>query len=441
MHSFTILTPITFLRKLTTTALLVSVSLFGLAQNSTSHSPYSQFGIGQMRGDYSPQMRSMGNISSGIRYINGLPVLNITNPASYSALQRTILEGAVYGNITQLSKGSISDHTADFAFSQILIGLPLAKAGGLAIGLTPYSDVGFSNSANRNLDSIQYKMTFSGEGGLNKAFVGYGVSPFKGLSVGANLGYIFGHLSDISSMEFPLRFGAYNSVLTEKRQIGGVTVDYGLQYFKPIGGNKHVTIGYSGSLNNTIKNTSSRLISRNNPMSSMGSSIVAMDTTSFDTRPSRKINLPLKHNLGISLAKGYNWMVGADFKYADWSDFQTRAGEKQMGKDYGFSIGGQIKPDPTSIRYFNQVDYRLGFRYNRTPIKLNNTDINDMAISVGLGLPLPETNFGRTFSVINLSAEFGQLGTLSNNLVRERYINFNIGFTLNDSWFIRRHYD
>lgn len=166
-----------------------------------------------------------------------------------------------------------------------------------------------------------------------------------------------------------------------------------------------------------------------------------LDTTSIYQVGNRKLNLPLKHNFGVTLSKGYNWMVGADFKYADWSKYQVRDGENKLGKSYGFAVGGQIKPDPTSVRYLNQVDYRLGFRYNQTPVVFRNQQINDMAVTIGLGLPLPESNFGRTFSQVNISAEFGQQGTLKNNLVRERYININLGFTINDSWFIRRSLD
>src|SRR5690606_25580707 len=90
---------------------------------------------------------------------------------------------------------------------------------------------------------------------------------------------------------------------------------------------------------------------------------------------------------------------------------------------------------------WNQVDYRLGFRYNRTPVSFRHQQINDMAVTVGFGFPLPETNFGATFSQFNISAEFGQQGTLSNSLVRERYININIGFTINDTWYGRRSLD
>lgn len=422
---------------------LITINLVALAQKSSSHSPYSEFGIGQMRGDYTPQMRAMGNVSTGLRYLGGMPLLNVSNPASYSALQRTVFEAAMYGNITQLSKGAVTDNTADFSFGQIIMGVPLsAKAGGFAFGLLPFSDVGYSSSEIRVLDTIQYRQSISGEGGLNKAFIGYGISPVKGLSVGANAGFIFGHLSDISSIDFPAYLRAYSSVLNEKREIRGATIDYGAQYFKSLGKNTHITIGYSGSLNNTLTNTSSQLLTRTDPFSNAGySELIAIDTISLSTSPSREINLPLKHNVGVSVAKGYNWMVGADFKYADWSYFQTRKNEQAMGKDYGFSIGGQMKPDPTSTRYLNQVDYRIGFRYNKLPYTHKGQDINDVAISLGFGFPLPETNFGQTFSYVNISAEAGQLGSLQNSLVRERYINLNFSLNINDTWFRKRRHD
>ncbi|WP_140937781.1 hypothetical protein [Sphingobacterium lumbrici] len=420
---------------------LAMCSLQAFAQKSTSHSPYSRFGLGQMREDLLPQTRSMAGISAGVRYQAGLPILNIANPASYSAFSRTILEAGLYGNITQLAKGSATDNTGDFAFSHIGIGIPLAKAGGIAFGLIPYSDVGYNSSEFSIYDTLTYKKSISGEGGVNKAFVGYGLSPIKGLSVGANVGFLFGNLSDIAQVEFPYSFDAYNTRKQETRLIRGATIDYGIQYFKSLGRKMNITVGYSGSLNNTINSKTTRLETRIEPSLNDDFQNIAKDTSLFEVGVNRKINLPLKHNIGFTLSKGYNWMIGADFKYTDWSNFQTREGEIKLGGNYGVAIGGQFKPDPTSIKYWNVVDYRLGFRYNQTQLRLNNNDIADMAVTVGLGLPLSESNFGRTFSRINVSAEFGQQGTLNNNLVRERYININLGFTINDTWFIRRSLD
>lgn len=424
---------------------LLGLSLLGMqhayAQKSTSHSPYSQFGLGQMREDLLPQTRAMGGISTGVRNLNGFPTLNIANPASYSALTRTVMDAGLYGNFTQLSKDQSSDHTADFAFSHLAIAIPLSKFGGMAFGLLPYSDVGYSGTSSHAIDSLKYKTLSVGEGGVNKAFLGYGVSPLKGLSIGANVGFLFGNLYDITRVEFPNTAGAYQTQQKTTRNIRGASLDYGVQYSKAIGRKHNLTIGYSGSLDNQITAKTSRMVTISEPNFEDDYEAPPLDTTSMFAVGNNKLNLPLRHNLGVTLSKGYNWMIGADFKYADWSKYQARDGESKLGKSYGFALGGQIKPDPTSPRYLNQVDYRLGFRYNKTAVMYRNNQINDMAVTVGLGLPLPQSNFGRTFSQVNISAEFGQQGSMKNNLVRERYININLGFTINDSWFIRRSLD
>ncbi|TDS15744.1 hypothetical protein [Sphingobacterium paludis] len=427
--------------------LFVGLAIFAgqesYAQRSTSHSPYSQFGLGQIREDLFPQTRAMGGISTGVKYLNGLPTLNIANPASYSGMNRTILEAGMYGNFTQLSNNQSSDQTADFAFSHLAIGVPLSKYGGLAFGLIPFSDVGYSATSTQSLDTLQYRTSLSGEGGINKAFLGYGVSPIKGLSVGANIGFLFGNLYDITNVSFLNVPNTYQTQMTETRNIRGVSVDYGLQYSRALGKKYNLTIGYSGGLDNQITAKRNMLvtISENNNFGDPDYIAPPSDTTTSRILSNSSINLPLKHNIGFTLSKGYNWMVGADFKYTDWSKFQSTQSQTQLGKGYTVAVGGQIKPDPTSVKYLNQVDYRLGFRYSKTPLVYRNQNINDMAVTVGFGFPLPETNFGRTFSQINISAELGQQGTLNNNLVRERYININFGFTINDSWFIRRSLD
>lgn len=421
-------------------ALMLSAT-FAYAQETTSHSPYSKFGIGQMREDLLPQTRSMGGISTGIRYQAGLPILNIANPASYSGLNRTILEAGLYGNITQLSKGSAQDHTADFAFSHFGFGFAIARNHGIALGLMPYSDLGYNITETHTMGNITTRQSLAGEGGVNKAFVGYGFSPFKGFSIGANAGFLFGELKDNQTVTFPFDINSLNAKSQVTRLIRGLNVDYGAQYSFPLSRKHNLTLGYSGSLNNTVKEKTSQLITRTQPSLDPDFENVALDSLPQIGARTRNINLPMKHNIGISVSKGYDWMIGADFKYADWSDFQTLAGEAPMGKNYGVAVGGQFKPDATSNRYWDIVDYRLGFRYNQGHIYANNTRINDMAVTVGFGLPLPETNFGRTSSRVNISAEIGQQGTLQNNLVRERYININIGFNINDLWFQRRSYD
>lgn len=425
--------------------LLLGLGLFGAqqgyAQKSTSHSPYSQFGLGEMRYDLLPQTRAMGGISTGVRYLTGLPTLNIANPASYSGLNRTVLEAGMYGNLTQQSRNSSSDYTADFAFGHIAMGIPLQKYGGVSFGLLPYSDVGYSSKTIATIDGLQYEKNIFGEGGINKAYLGYGVSPVRGLSIGANVGFLFGNLYDITEVNFLNDLTALPTELKETQNIRGVTLDYGIQYSKSINRKYNLTVGYTGSLNNQITARQSQIITIAENSSDDDYIAPPLDTVGSSDGSTRKLNLPLKHSVGFTLSKGYNWMIGADFKYADWTQFTVKSGQEKMGIGRGVAIGGQIKPNPSSVRYWNQVDYRLGFRYEQTPVIYRNQQVNNMAVTVGLGFPLPETNFGRTFSQLNISAELGQQGTLNNSLIRERYININVGFTINDSWFIRRSLD
>lgn len=133
-------------------------------------------------------------------------------------------------------------------------------------------------------------------------------------------------------------------------------------------------------------------------------------------------------------------MVGADARLAQWSKFEQAGVNGGLRDALGFSVGGQITPDPTSVRYLAVVDYRLGFAYDQTYVELGQEGVDRMAFTVGFGLPLPSL-FGSSFYKINVAAEVGQMGKISNNLVRERFVNINLGFTLNDRWFRRASYD
>ena len=42
---------------------------------------------------------------------------------------------------------------------------------------------------------------------------------------------------------------------------------------------------------------------------------------------------------------------------------------------------------------------------------------------------------------MNFSLEIGQLGTLNDGLVKEKYLGFSMDFVLSDKWFVRRKYD
>jgi hypothetical protein len=142
----------------------------------------------------------------------------------------------------------------------------------------------------------------------------------------------------------------------------------------------------------------------------------------------------LTHTAGFAFEKTNAWLFGADVSYSKWSDYSEGGVNGGLNDSYGLAVGGQITPDASSIgSYWNLVEYRLGLKYDRTFIKINDNDIKQYAVTFGFGFPLRSNR--SSFYKINLSSEIGKRGTTKNNLLSDNYVNIHLGFTLNDRWF------
>lgn len=424
----------------------ICVSATANAQSNSS-SPYSAFGLGALRGDQLPQYRAMGGLSTGVRSLGGYSNINVANPAAYSSIHLSTFDIGAYMNRTILEKGGRSEASGNFALNHINFAIPLSQRSAFSFGLMPFSDMGYNYSSPMSFgtgDTIQANRAFAGEGGLSKAYIGYGVQVGKHFSVGANVSYLFGKLNNISGIEYPNQLGATNSRIENKRDINGFNYDLGLQYHTTLNDRTLLTVGYTNSPGTKLNATASEIVTRISSNVSEGTINSVLDTVSSYFGNEEKITLPMRHSFGFTINRANKWLLGADLRYAKWSDYKDgsiRDDQTKFEDSYGASIGGQWTPDITSIRYWNVVDYRFGLRYDKTYLNLNGQDIKDMAASIGLGLPIRAQAGIGAFYKINLTAEYGQRGTLTNNLVKERYFNFTVSFMLNDRWFQRYRYD
>ena len=102
-----------------------------------------------------------------------------------------------------------------------------------------------------------------------------------------------------------------------------------------------------------------------------------------------------------------------------------------------YRFGMEYTPNRTDIRYyFRKVSYRAGAYYKKDYYLLDGQGINSMGITLGMTLPITNRNTGLTLGI-----DFGQRGSMTDNLIRERYINFNVGISIFDTWFVKYHYD
>jgi hypothetical protein len=426
----------------------VSLLLTGLIANAqvTVQSPYSKFGVGNIKGSLLPQLRAMGGISTAVSKTTYFNNINIQNPASYANINLTTMDIGVSGGYTELKNSNLTETSFNSTLSHVAFAFHVYRRSALSFGILPYSELGynFSNTAKigsttDNQKSVNY--LYSGEGGLTKAYVGYGVQLGDHLRLGANAEYLFGNLTESRSTQYISEPGAISSRIQDKNSVGGVNLSYGAQYDIRIDPKTTVVLGYSGSSAASINSTKSRYVTRYT-LDASGSENPALDTVQVLENSPANLKLPLIHNFGISIQKNDKWLIGADYRIGKWSNLTIGNVNENLQDTYGFSVGGQFTPDYTSISsFFKRIDYRMGFQYDKTYIQMNQQDVKQMALTFGLGLPLTSYG-GGAFYKMNLTAELGKRGNISNGLLQERYVNFHVGFTLNDgSWFRRFKFD
>ena len=161
------------------------------------------------------------------------------------------------------------------------------------------------------------------------------------------------------------------------------------------------------------------------------------DTIKLSNGERSYIRLPLSTGFGFSLQKGSRWLFGSDFTFQQWSRFSFLGNQDSLVNSWKITAGVQFTPNERAFKSFlKTIQYRLGFHYDSGYLKIYDTNIRELGLSAGFGIPIRKAG-----TLINITCEAGRKGTTQNNLILERYLKFTIGFTINDRWFIKSKYD
>jgi len=429
------------------TFLLAFIIVEARAQSTaTTSSPYSRYGIGDFSDQLFPQNIAMGGIATATNTIGNYNNVNLINPASLGYIHLTVIDAGINTDFLTLKENGFgSEKNSNFKLSHIAFAMPITSRSAINLGLVPYSQVGynykqtlskgFGGSSSVDTNAVNY--IYSGEGGLSKAFFGYGIALGRHLTVGANASYIFGNLKQLQSTEIPNLYGTLNSRIEQDNHVGGFNFDYGVQYIFDFSAITHLTLGYSASVGNKINVQNSFIVSQYTYDSSGGQNNPA-DSVYNIQNPNAKLQLPRINHYGFVYQKEGSFLVGADFTTGNWSDFSMPGETQHLQNSKRINVGGSIIPNSNALNsYLALVDYRLGFIYEDTYLNINNVDIKRYAVTFGFGIPLPHDRASSAFYKVNFSAEVGKRGTLEGGLVQENYVNLHLGFTLNDRWFQR----
>ena len=407
------------------TCLLLSVVSF--AQQGTS-SPYSFYGIGDVRYKGTAEIRSMAGIAVEQDSIH----LNIDNPASYANLKLTTFSLGGSYNTTKLQSSSITEDARRTTLDYLAVGLPLGKLG-VGFGLIPYSSVGYQIQSLSSADG-GINRRYDGSGGLNKAFLGaaYKISPK--FSLGADVNYNFGTIEN-SGLVFVNDVPVGTRELNNSK-LSGVDFSFGAMYqtkiYKKI--SLFTSLSYKLESDLTSNNTSS--VSIVNYNTDFNFSTVEDGDEVSDTRI---LTLPSKISAGLGIGEARKWLVGAQAVIGSVGNLvnsYNQSNAVSYEKSMKYSLGGYFVPNYNSFSsYAKRIVYRAGLKYEKTGLIVNSESINDMGFTLGFGLPITGS-----FSNINFGFEMGKRGTTNAGLIQENYANFSVGLSLNDRWFEKRKF-
>lgn len=403
----------------------ILITSISIAQEGTT-SPYSFYGIGTLKFKGTVENRSMGGISVFSDSIH----TSIQNPAGLSDLG--LINYSVGGSHKYVTQKTSSEEQKQSTTSldYIAVGIPMGKLAA-SFGIIPYTSVGY------DLETTDGDVTtrFTGEGGLNKAFVTFAYKVTPKLSLGIDTNYNFGNIQNTSFSETEgLELASRE---TNRSDLLGFSFNFGARYKTMVTDDLQLTAAATYTPETNFSSDNSRQRATVFVLESGAEVIrneVEVDVANTD------FTFPSQYTLGLGIGDPKHWFVGAEYSDQKTSNFTNRTFELEnveFTDASKFKIGGFFIPNYNSLgNYYNRVVYRAGIRFEETGININGEGINEFGISFGLGLPV-----GRLFSNVNVGFELGRRGTTNAGLIQENFINTFLSLSLNDKWFDKRYLD
>lgn len=422
--------------------LIIGISSYAQEGAYGAYSPYSVYGIGDISKQGTAFNKGMGGVGVAIR---NRRFINYLNPAAVTARDSLsfMADFGLVQNNKVFKQGDLKSGNNTFNIYNFVMSFPIYRSSAFVVGITPFSDVGYDFSSIEtdpeiigNTGNITYDSY--GIGSIYQVFFGAGVTLWDNLSLGAEALYYFGNIDKVTNMNYSN--SSYRSINGgNKIVVNALTGKFGVQYEQKLGGNISMTVGATYRLGTDMKGYSTEYRYANL------SSVTDTLRHNVDTLAKSGVRIADEIGIGISIRSGEKWMAEFDYLRSDWSKsgFDNVNGLGVIGDSQfkstasqSFRAGFEFVPNRNDIRYYlKRCTYRAGVYYDQSYYKLDGNNVNTFGITLGLTLPV-----FRLYNGISLGVDIGQKSSSRNNMIRERYAMFVVGFNIHDIWFRKNQY-
>lgn len=420
-----------------------------MAQNGIN-SPYSRYGFGILSDRSMGFNKGMAGVAQGFR--DG-QIINVANPASFSAVDSitALFDFGLSLYNGNYKMGDLQQNAKNTSFDYFAFHFRAAHHLGMAVGILPYSNINYSfTSSSTKVDGnteMTTNSTYNGEGGLRQVFLGVGWQPFKPLSIGANIGYLYGDYTHITTASFS-NTDIYSNIRGYAADISTYTLDFGLQYTHRINKKNSFTLGLTYGLGHDVDNRAQRYTRK---VTSSLTSASADTVTLADA-----FQLPVSIAAGVTYNYSNKWKLGADFELQKWADckFPTSVDDRfeamtnQLNDRYKISLGGMFVPNEYNNRsLLKRIQYKAGAYYSKSYANADYTGTlsdkpYEFGLSAGVSIPIDNKNAWRLRSKLNITAQwihtdipYIDATTNKTQTLKENYIKLCIGLTFSEIWF------
>lgn len=406
-------------------------------------SPYSRYGLGRLSNQATGPSKGMGGVGYGLHTGQSA---NPMNPASYALVDSLtfIFDIGVNYNNTSYKEGANKSTKNNGGLDYVTLLFPVSKKMGVSFGLLPYSSTGYQlgikKSSTIEDHEVTYRVDHQGTGGLSQVYLGFGYElPLKGLSLGANVSYLFGVMNRSNSITSITGQATDPTYENTRLHINGLKVDLGLQYRIGLPEYSSLTFGavYSPQLDNKGKLTRTR-----------------NQGTGTETINDEKVSAGIPHVFGFGTAYNKNdkLLLAADVTYEKWEDVKFSSlyaaddltSKNRFNNRIKVAAGAEFRVSPYSKSYLQRIKYRGGINYSTSYINVNNEGgtpqgYNEYGASLGFGFPVTDTyGLGRRTSYVNVTFEYKYLKPEFKGMVSEQYFGVTLNLNLNQLWFLQR---
>lgn len=392
---------------------------------SVAQTPYSQYGYGILDDYATGNQRAMGGTGIGMRNNS---YINMMNPASYTAMDSLtfMFDFSADFRASWFNEGNASETGQGGGINYITMQFRLGKTVAANIGLTPLSHVQYTYG--QEIKNGSY--TRAGEGGMSQVYAGVAVQPVKWMSVGVNIGYVFGKIENYTQVNTGSSTGSSAGYYVNNYSISDLRVQAGLQFPIVIDKKNELTIGATYTLG---KPTWGEVLSYNT-----FNDTIQEDMCDYYSMP---------HCFGLGASYTYNQSITAavDARYDLWKDakfYQPGIHEDlDMNNRLRVSAGIEYRPKLVSSSYFDYIRYRIGGFYEESYITVQSKNgdrnsVREYGVSCGFGFPLRGSK-----SLFNVTFEYSHRNGHPTPLLNEDHLAIVLSMTFNEMWFWQRKFE